>query len=130
MKNILLAASVSVLMATPALPNPSCLELGRVYNWKVVDNKTLIVEDDLHQKFKVSLMGYCPALPFNETLGFKVIGGTQLSCISRGDEIISHQHPLGAFHCPVTNIVPYTPEMEKADKAAAAAKAAQQGGNP
>ena len=125
-----MAGGLATLIVTPAFSNPNCLELIRVYNWRVVDNKTLIVEDDLHQKFKLLLMGYCPALPYNETLGFKVIGGSQLSCISRGDEIISREHPLGAFHCPITDIVPYTPEMEKADKAAAAAKAAQQRSNP
>lgn len=130
MKSIALAAGFAALLVTSALASPGCLELIRVYSWHVIDNKTLIVEDDLHEKFKVSLMGYCPALPYNETLGFKVIGGSQLSCISKGDEIISREHPLGAFHCPITNIVPYTPEMEKADKAAAAAKAARQGGNP
>lgn len=122
-----LIAVLALFAATPALANPNCLQLGLVYSWKVVDNKTLIVEDELHQKFKVSLMGWCPALPYNETLGFKVFGGTQLSCITKGDEIISHEHPLGAFRCPVTNIEPYTPEMEKADKQAAAAKAAAQG---
>lgn len=126
-----MAAGIAMAIATPALANPNCLQLGLVYNWKVVDNKTLIVEDELHQKFKLSLMGWCPALPYNETLGFRVIGSnSQLACISRGDQIISHEHPLGAFRCPITNIIPYTPEMEKADKAAAAAKGAQQGGNP
>jgi hypothetical protein len=41
----------------------------------VLDNKTLIVEDDTHQKFKMTLMGYCPNLAFKERVGFKSIGG-------------------------------------------------------
>ena len=129
MKTIIMAG-IAMLIATPVFAAPSCLELGQIYSWKTIDNKTLIVEDNWHQKFKVSLMGYCPELPFKETLGFKVIGGTELSCVSRGDEVISKQYPLGHFHCPITTIVPYTAEMEKADKAAAAAKAAQQGNSP
>jgi hypothetical protein len=130
MKNASIAAGLACLIATPALANPACLELSQIWNWKALDNKTLIVEDNWHQKFKLSLMGYCPNLTFKENLAFDVIGGTGLSCISRGDQIISRQEAMGAFRCPISNIVPYTPEMEKADKAAAAAKAAQQGNSP
>ncbi len=129
MKKLLLAAGLAVLVATPALANPNCLMLSQIWNWKAVDNKTLIVEDNYHQKFKLGLMGYCPNLPFKEALAFKVIGGTGLSCITKGDLVITHQFPEGGFRCPIVNIVSYTPEMEKADKAAAAAKAAQHG-NP
>ena len=117
------AAALAALFATPSHAN-SCLELARVWNWDVVDKKTLIVEDDIHQKFKLTLMGYCPNLPFKERLGFKVIGGTGLSCISKGDEIISRDIGM-SYRCPIVDIVPYTADMEKADKAAAAAKAAQ-----
>ena len=121
---LFVATGIVALLVGPALADSSCLQLMRVYNWKVVDNKTLIVEDDIHQKFKLNLMGYCPNLPFKEELGFQVIGGTGLSCITKGDIVISRD--IGTpYRCPVTNIVPYTAEMEKSDKAAAAAKAAQ-----
>ena len=130
MKNALIAAGFACLIATPVFANPACLELSQVWSWKALDDKTVIVEDNWHQKFKLSLMGYCPNLTFKENLGFKVIGGTGLSCISTGDEVISREQAIGAFHCPISHIVPYTPDMEKADKAAAAAKAAQQSTSP
>jgi hypothetical protein len=130
MKKILLAVGFASLIATPALANPNCLELSQIWSWKALDNKTLIVEDNWHQKFKLSLMGYCPDLTFKENLGFDVIGGTGLSCVSKGDQIISHEQAMGAFRCPISNIIPYTPDMEKADKATAAAKAAQQSTSP
>jgi hypothetical protein len=130
-KVALMAAGLAAFAAAPAFANPNCLELSQIWSWKALDDKTVIVEDNWHQKFKLSLMGYCPNLTFKENLGFKVIGGTGLSCVSKGDEVIDHDRPLGVFHCPVSNIVPYTPDMEKADKAAAAAKAAQHnGGSP
>ncbi len=121
MTRALPVAGFFLLAAAPALADPNCLELMRVWSFKALDNRTLIVEDDLHQKFKLGLEGYCPVLPYKLTLGFKVIGGTGLTCIAKGDEVISHD--IGVpYHCPVMSIVPYTPAMEKADQAAAAGK--------
>ena len=117
----------AALIATQASAAPGCLQLGRIWSWKAVDNKTLIVEDTIHQKFKLSLMGYCPNLQFRERVGFKAFGGTQLSCMSKGDYVLV-RGPIDG-RCPIIDIVPYTPEMEKADKASAAAKAAGQPSN-
>jgi hypothetical protein len=120
-----LAAAISPpLMTTQALSAPSCLELGRIWNWKVLDNKTLIVEDDTHQKFKMSLMGFCPNLQFKERIAFKSVGGSDLSCLGQGDYVLAHDIAI-PDRCPITSVVPYTPAMEAADKAAAAAKAQQ-----
>jgi hypothetical protein len=130
MKLAVMVAGLAVIAATPALADPNCLQLSQIWNWKVIDNKTLIVEDNFHQKFKLRLMGYCPNLPFKENLAFKSIGGTGLSCISKGDEVITHDFAMGGLRCPISNIIPYTTAMENADKAAAAAKAARQGTNP
>jgi hypothetical protein len=121
------ALAVAALAATPVLAAPSCLRLGQIYSWNALDNKTLIVEDNWHQKFKLSLMGYCQNLTFKERIGFKAFGGTQLSCLSKGDDILV-RNPGFPQRCPIIDIVPYTPQMEAADKAAKAAK--QQGGNP
>jgi hypothetical protein len=125
MKKVLMLAGLALCVATPALANASCLQLSQIWNWKAVDNKTLIVEDNFHQKFKLSLMTTCPDLLFKENLGFKSFGGTGLSCLTRGDDVIDRDRPLGAFRCPISNIETYTPAMEKADKEAAAAKQSQ-----
>ncbi|HKD21441.1 MAG TPA: DUF6491 family protein [Rhizomicrobium sp.] len=121
------ALAVAALAATPVLAAPSCLQLGQIYSWNALDNKTLIVEDNWHQKFKLSLMVYCQNLTFKERIGFKAFGGTQLSCLSKGDYVLVRD-PGFPQRCPIMDIVPYTPQMEAADKAAKAAK--QQGGNP
>ena len=123
-RQLLAALSIVTLITTPALAGPACLELGRIWSWKVLDNKTLIVEDDTHQKFKMSLMGYCPNLAFKERIAFKSVGGTDLSCLGMGDYVLAHDIAI-PDRCPITSVVPYTAAMEAADKAAAAAKAQQ-----
>ena len=118
MKRNTLAALV-LLFAQSAQANPNCLEMGQIWSWKALDRSTLVVEDNWHQKFKLGLMGYCGQLPFKLTLGFKSIGGIGgLECLSKGDEVISHDTGMH-YTCPIASIVPYTPAMEKADKAAA-----------
>ena len=81
-------------------------------------------KDDLHKKFKVTLLSKCINLTFKQTLGFKVFGGTGLSCVSPGDTVFTGSE-IGPQRCAITKVEAYTPDMEKADKAAAeAAKAA------
>lgn len=123
---VLGVAAVTIAVSTSAFAAPSCLELGRIWNWKVIDNKTLIVEDDTHQKFKMSLMGYCPDLPFKERIAFKSVGGSELSCLGTGDYVLAHDVAIPE-RCPITSVVPYTPDMEAADKAAAKAQQTSQG---
>lgn len=127
MNRYLLIATVFVaLLSKPALADPACLQFGQIYSWKAIDNQTLIVEDNWHNKFKVSLMGYCPNLTFKERVGFKSPGSTALSCMGKGDEVIVRDISMPS-RCPIVNITPYTAAMEKADKDAAAAKAMQHG---
>ncbi len=126
MKTKLLAAmGATIFLSTPALAERSCLMIGQIYNWNAPNDKTLIVEDNWHQKFKVSLMVPCQNLTFKERVGFKSFGGTQLSCLSKGDDVFVRD-PGFPQRCPIVDIVPYTVQMEQADKAAAAAAKAQQ----
>jgi len=133
MKTIsLLLAGAAALLCTQALADESapasapaphaCLRFGEIYSWKSVDPKTLIIEDDRHQKFKVGLMAYCPNLAFKESIGIKSMGATYLSCVDRGDDIVVRDFGFPQ-RCPISSIEPYTKEMEAADKAAAEAKA-------
>lgn len=122
---IAFAALASALLVTPALANSRCLQQSQIYSWKALNNKTLIVEDNFHDKFKVSLMVHCQQLQFHQSLAFRTFSNTALACVSRGDEVLSGT-PIGPQHCPITTIEPYTADMEKADKAAADAAKAEQ----
>ncbi|MBU6472691.1 MAG: hypothetical protein KGJ75_03705 [Alphaproteobacteria bacterium] len=124
-KTMILAAALAALTAAPAMAEPAggndashaCLEVGRIWSWHAPDNRTLIVENDTHQKFKLDLMGYCPSLTFKETLGFRSIGGSYLSCITPGDVVFFHD--IGTeTRCVINKVSAYTPAMEKADKEA------------
>jgi hypothetical protein len=110
-------ALAAALVATQALAQRPCLQENRIYNWNAPNDTTLIVEDDLHKKFKITLLSKCLSLTFKQRLGFKVFGGTGLSCVSPGDTVITGSE-IGPQHCAIRTIEAYTPEMEKADKAA------------
>jgi hypothetical protein len=123
MRTIIPAVLALGMLTIPACANTNCLQIGRTWSWKALDNKTLIVEDELHQKFKLALMGYCPRLPFKLNLAIQSASGINgLDCVRRGDNVIS-QDVGSHFACPVMSVVPYTPELEKADKP----KGAEQG---
>jgi len=89
MKKLLLAILMPAMFA-PAYATEPCLRMGEIYNWKVVNDRTLIVENLRHNKFKLGLAGVCSGLRFHQALAFKAFGGTQLSCLSRGDSVLAH----------------------------------------
>lgn len=118
-------AGIAILAAAPAHANSRCLQIGQVYNFKALDDKTLVVEDDFHNKFRIALMATCPTLTFKESIGFKTFGpATALTCVSKGDDIVTRDRPMGPQICAIKDIEPYTPAMMKADADAAAAKKA------
>lgn len=125
---LFVTACIAALISTSAIAQPAatignraCLRFGEIYNWKALDNKTLIVEDNWHRKFRLGLMGYCEGLQFKERVGFKSRGSTSLSCMDPGDDILINQTGTGPQRCPIATITNYTPDMEKADAAAKAA---------
>jgi len=118
---LIVVAATATLVSTHALAAGACLRQANIYNWNSLDDRTVIVEDDFHKKFKLTLMTPCLNMQYHERLGFKVFGGSELACVSRGDEILSAS-PIGPQHCPISKIELYTAEMEKADKDAKAAK--------
>ena len=121
---VAMAALLAAFAATSALAQKPCLRQDQIYNWHAPNDTTLIVEDDLHRKFRITLLSKCVGLTFKQRLAFDVFGGTGLSCVSPGDTVIIGD-PTGPQRCAIKTVEAYTPEMEKADKAAAdAAKAA------
>jgi hypothetical protein len=120
-KTILTVAALAALSPQAASAYGDCLRVGYVHNWTAKDDRTLIVEDDWRKKFKLQLMGYCTNLPWHERLAFKAFGGTELSCLTPGDEVITREFGTGVQRCVIRHIDEYTPDMEKADKAAAEA---------
>jgi hypothetical protein len=97
---------------------------AQIWNWKVLDRRTLIVEDIAHRPFRVTLYGPCPGIDFNLSAAFLTRGNTALDCVRAGDEVIHRGYGVGN-RCPIKSVEPYTPAMQKADAAAAAARAGE-----
>jgi hypothetical protein len=112
----MLMAAMALAISVPAYAAEPCLRLDNISGWTTPNDKTLIVENYQHQKFKLTFMGSCPNLKYHEKLGFKVFGGTRLSCLTRGDSVIQRD-VIGPARCPISKVELYTPEMEKDDKA-------------
>jgi hypothetical protein len=129
-KALLLAAGIALLGGQAMAADHACLRVGQIYDWKAKDNSTLIVEDTFHRKFKVDLLGSCINLTFKQRIGFSSPGGTSLSCLSSGDSVFFHDSAIGQQKCAVKAVSDYTPEMEKADAAAEAAKKAGNAAQP
>jgi hypothetical protein len=127
-KWIMAFAALTAAGASPAWADRPCLEFGYIYSWKAITDRTLIVEDNWHKKFKLKLIGVCNNLKFHERLAFRSPGATDLTCLSPGDEVITREFGTGFERCAVTSIEAYTPDMEKADKAAAQAAKDQRSG--
>jgi hypothetical protein len=119
---IAMCLSAPDVLAQPPQAQRACLRFGEIWSWKALDNYTIVAEDNQHNKFKLSLMGYCPSVQFRERVGFKSLGAMHLTCMTPGDDIIVNNPGTGPQNCPIKSIVTYTPAMEQADKAAAAAK--------
>lgn len=116
--NLLPVIGLAILTAPPVLaqsptmpPSASklpCLRFGEIYNWKALDNKSLMVEDNFHKKFHVDLMGTCEGLQFKERVGFKSAGSVALTCMSPGDDVIVRNVGSGFQRCPISRITPET----------------------
>ncbi len=106
-KIVLLAATAALLASTPAFARESiCIRQDDIRNWSSPDDKHLVLENYHHQKALLTLIGTCSGFKFTETIAIRSPGGTDLSCIERGDTVRTHD--LGfRGSCAVVNIEPY-----------------------
>lgn len=118
--------TVPAMAQAPAQPRAStdCLRVGQVDSFSAIkgNDQAFVVIDKLRRRFKINLMYRCPGVEFNLGVGFKTLNSGRLACIERGDTVISHDVTRAGDRCPISSVVPYTPAMEAADKAAALAK--------
>ena len=116
---IIAAALLMAATAAPALASDVCLMNRDVDGWGTRDAHTLIVNDRFARKYLLSVAGWCQDFDFSLGLGIRSFGGEN-SCVDRGDHIIVRGGPVPDRNaiCTITKIERYTPEMEKAYKAA------------
>jgi hypothetical protein len=126
-RTIVIAAAFACAALPAIAATPDCLRGNQIRGFQALSDRELIVTDNFRHKFKVTVLGTCNDLTFKNVVGFKSFSGFGMACVQSGDTLVVGSDPgeprLGG-RCPVTKVVAYTPEMERADVAAkAAAKA-------
>lgn len=123
---LILGLAAVPAMAQPASPprTPDCLRIANIWDYTPVPgNRALIVTDRARRDYKLTFLGRCTGLQFHTGLAFKSMGVGGLSCMEKGDKVITHD-VAGPPECIISSVLPYTPQMRQAD-AEAAAKAAK-----
>lgn len=105
----LLAATVLAAPATIATAQPerACLQNNRIWSWRALDDRTLVVTDRNYRPFLVRLGGGCIGLGNNPTMQLQFRTWLNLSCLKRGDEVRVFDRALGRLNCFVQDVQPY-----------------------
>lgn len=106
-RSISALVGLAVLAATPALAD-TCIRHNDIYNWSSIDDKTLILENYRHEKWKVKLIGTCSGFKFHERLAIRSRPGFALSCVERGDDVITRDAGIRG-RCSIVSIERYVP---------------------
>src|ERR1700761_9135775 len=131
----LLAAALlfSVLPAMAQPPAPpsvapaerACLRQINMYDFKPVPgNRSLIVIGRDRVRYRVNFVGQCYDLQYPMGLRFKTRGTSNLSCVSRGDQVLFHD-PAGPGFCMIRDVQYQTLALDQQDAAAAVARKQQ-----
>jgi hypothetical protein len=123
---LLSAAAALLFAAVPALAQPNrpppnerpCLRQGYIYDYQLVPgDRSLVVTDMARRRFRLNFMAKCYDLKFQFGLRFKTFGVGSLSCVSRGDSVLTDRP--GNNQCIVQSIEYQTPDLDRADYQAA-----------
>ena len=116
---VLVCAAVPAFAQPPATP---CLQQVNMYSFDPVPgNRALIVTDRGHLRYRVNFVAPCYNLQYHLGLRFKTFGTSNLSCVSRGDQVLVRD-VAGPPVCMIKSVEYQTPALDKADADAAAAR--------
>ncbi len=82
---------------------------GGIYNWGVVDNRTLLIQGRNRKWYKATLFAPCSNLPFAQTIGFKTNAGGSFDKFS--SIVVRRQR------CSLTSLVEIPPPVKQPNKA-------------
>ena len=115
-----LLGALGLLAAVPALsadenagpggrpPQKTCLQNNRIYTWRVVNEREMIVGDIQGNQFTVHLTSGCVGLT-DAILALRFDTVTNLGCLQHGDRISFREPTLGGMTCVVTDVKPGLP---------------------
>jgi hypothetical protein len=128
---VLVCVSAPALAQQPDPPKPvpsgpACLRPINLYDFKPVPgNRSLIVIDQAHQRYRVNFMSVCYNLQYHLGVAFKTRGVGNLSCVSKGDSVLIRDE-VTPGPCIIKDVEYQTVALDQADaQAAAAAKQKQ-----
>ena len=126
-------AIAALLIATsPILAKDVCLERHNIDGWGSRDGHSLVVNDRFGKKYLLTVVGWCNDLDFSLGVSFPSRFGNAFTCLERGDRVVAHdagERPSMPTSCTIAKIEAYTPEMEKAYRAAKDAAKAEPAGH-
>ena len=112
----LAACALIPTMVPAAAQNGPCLRQIDMYSFSAVPgNRSLVVEDRRHQRYRLNFQGICNGLQFKLGLAFKTFANTNLTCLSRGDQVIQRD-PIGPSRCIIRDIQYQTPDQDRMDR--------------
>jgi hypothetical protein len=117
-KRVFAAAGLAGLIgAGTALAGQPCLRMDLIDGWGTHDAHAVVINDRFGRRYLVSVTGWCRDIEYGFGLSVHNFGDMPMSCVERGDWVVSHgggvDHVPGV-RCFITKVEPYTPEMEKA----------------
>jgi hypothetical protein len=116
-------AGTALVAAAPASAQApqrgqQCLRNNAIDSFSPIkgNQRALVVIDRYRNKYKLSFNTICDDIDYNGALAIKSQAISGLSCIARGDIVISRGIAGGSDQCVVTSVTPYTAAMERADR--------------
>jgi hypothetical protein len=124
MKQLFVGAAL-MCAAGPAFAQPPatpCLQQVNMYSFDPAPgNRALIVSDRGHLRYRVNFVVPCYNLQYHLGVRFKTFGTSNLSCVSRGDQVLVRD-VAGPPVCMIKSVEYQTPALDQADAATAAAR--------
>lgn len=115
-----LASAAVLATMTPAMAQsrPDCLRVNQIDSFSPIrgDQRAMVVIDKFRNKYKVSFNSVCQDLDFNDAIQIRTNSNFGLSCVERGDRVISRSFAGWRDRCFITGVQRYTPAMEQADR--------------
>lgn len=105
-RNVIVAgALMGAMLATPVLAaaNSACLQHNRVWSWRAMDERTVLVTDRMKNRYTMNLRGACTGLTDGgAVLVFRT--WTNLGCVGTGDLLGVRTPGLGFVTCAISNV--------------------------
>jgi hypothetical protein len=95
-----------------AADDRACLQNNRIWGWRAINERTLVVTDLYYRPFLVRLRSGCVGLT-NATVALQFNTWTDLGCLRPGDKVSFREPTLGEMSCLVRDVRPYGPGLNE-----------------